>query len=95
MGSKVEEEVMTPKQKIYDLRLGDMVWTEPHGAACLLGAVDGSGNTFIVAVEKDDKVLYTIITQESIMAKMDVPPRLTRVKNASFGTDILAQKGVT
>lgn len=84
---------MTPKQKIYDLHLGDMVWTDPHGAACLLGAVDGA-TTFIVAIEKEDKVVYTIVTQESIVAKMDVPPRLVRVKNASFGTDLLGQSEV-
>lgn len=80
------------KNTIYDLKLGDMVWVEPHGAACLLGTVDGSNGTFIVAVEREDRVIYTIIVQESIKAKMDVPPRLTRVRNASFGTDLLASQ---
>lgn len=80
---------MTPQQrKIYDLHLGDMVWTEPHGAACIMGSVDGS-TTFIVAIEVNDKAVFTIVTQESITAKLEVPPRLLRVKNASFAADIL------
>lgn len=82
---------MPPKQTVYDLKLGDMVWCNPHGPACLLGSVDGGTNpsTFIVAVEQADKVFYTLVTQEAIVAKMDVPPRLTRIKNASFGVDLL------
>lgn len=83
---------MTAQAKQFELRLGDLVRVDPHGQALLLGAVDGGGNTFIVAIERDDKIIYTIITQESIIEKYEPRPRLLRIKQASFGADLLAQQ---
>ena len=76
----------------FELRLGDLVHTNVYGQALLVGAVDGGGtpSTFIIATEKNEKVVFTLVTQEDIQFKYEPSARLLRIKQASFGTDVLA-----